>query len=370
MASWFNLTANGATAIGTVVIAFFTAALALIAWFQIGTTRRMTKEWKTLDVCGEYERNSVIEGAARRISNRLRYLKNNPSNPLPDDEIKITDNFYYRDAIVILNYLDSVAIGIEQNLYDERLAKAHLEPIVKAHVSHFLKGVDYLGIDRRDFDRVCSLCERWEKSQPTPVPWRFHKGALLTKREVEYCKDAGLDEIAIVLPLLVAIAAFWPLSQLKVIFEYCTDYREIPFRYFASCHYMGKGEVNIAEIQSILAAKWLACVYVSLIFLAFWKFESVKNSLGFWVSIAVIAISGLIASQGVATVYLGSDAPNYDFHAIVFLSALAVAAVFSMTGFWVIGQNETINKRADKTVLVVKAIVYGFGFWIVFQIIK
>jgi hypothetical protein len=72
------------------------------------------------------------------------------------------------DALTVLNYLDGIAIGVEQRLYVEELANDHLQPIVKSHLNEIIIKRPTL-VNKADFDRVCALNERWQKN---PISFR------------------------------------------------------------------------------------------------------------------------------------------------------------------------------------------------------
>jgi hypothetical protein len=66
-------------------------------------------------------------------------------------------------AILMANYLDGIAIGIEQDLYSEALAKDHLRQIVKAHVEGiFPQNGDDLA-ERNNYQRIINLNNKWTR---------------------------------------------------------------------------------------------------------------------------------------------------------------------------------------------------------------
>lgn len=84
---------------------------------QIESQREENKKWKTLDICAQYEFSETVSCAAGKV--QAAFDKGNPT-----DE---TCTEIYRDAKVVLNYLDGIAIGVGQGLYIEELARDHLK---------------------------------------------------------------------------------------------------------------------------------------------------------------------------------------------------------------------------------------------------
>ena len=65
--------------------------------------------------------------------------------------------------ITFLNYLDGIAIGIEQNLYIELLAHDHIALILKTHVEKALVGteLEQFKIDPAGYERLVKLYKKW-----------------------------------------------------------------------------------------------------------------------------------------------------------------------------------------------------------------
>ena len=95
---------------------------------QIEAQREENRKWKTLEICAQYEFSEMVSVAAGKVQAAF-------------DGDKLTDEKcaeIYRDAKIVLNYLDGIAIGVRQGLYIEDLAKDHLKQIVKFHVEKLL----------------------------------------------------------------------------------------------------------------------------------------------------------------------------------------------------------------------------------------
>jgi hypothetical protein len=161
---FWGLTAEGWTAIGTLLIALRTIVLAaatiilvFVAYRQITAARTENRKTQTLLACGQYDTNPLIYHCLKRI----RGAKD--SGTLENDAKK-----YRREIITILNFLDAVAIGIQQNLYIEELAYDHLEGIIKIHVSDLIDSgiTDAAGCPRVQWQRLIDLRDKWTRAKP------------------------------------------------------------------------------------------------------------------------------------------------------------------------------------------------------------
>ncbi|MEJ0096376.1 MAG: hypothetical protein WDN46_24115 [Methylocella sp.] len=131
------------------------ASIALLfILFQIWSQRHENRKWKTLDICAQYEFNENVNTAATTV--RTAFAKEIPN---PDD---------CKNATIVLNYLDGIAIGIRQGLYIETLARDHLKEIVSFYVSKILNDsfCTDLRLDKRHFYRVIEMDKKWLASEP------------------------------------------------------------------------------------------------------------------------------------------------------------------------------------------------------------
>ena len=129
---WADLAtvASPIISLAAVIVAFFgVRALYKQTVMQIKDAHLESKKWKTLESCAQYELNDNIANSAKNIF--IAFSKGGPD--------EATCNAIERDAVVILNYLDGIAIGVGQGLYIEELAHDHLNNIVEYHVAKLLK---------------------------------------------------------------------------------------------------------------------------------------------------------------------------------------------------------------------------------------
>jgi hypothetical protein len=142
-----------------VIVAFFgVRALYRQTVIQIEDAHLESKKWKTLEICAQYELNDNIASSARNIF--IAFAKGDPD----EAACKAIE----RDAVVILNYLDGIAIGVGQGLYIEELARDHLRNIVEYHVSHLLRSsskLKFREINENDYLFLMDMNSKWARSQ-------------------------------------------------------------------------------------------------------------------------------------------------------------------------------------------------------------
>jgi hypothetical protein len=137
-----ELIASWVTAIATVVLAIAAAIqLPLIARqvralaeqmklsrdSEANAERRM-REWETLRTCQRYDFDPVLNDATRRI-----WIASRSGSDYRHADVD------RRDIILLLNYLDGMAIGIEQGLYIDSMVQDHLGPMFDRAVRCFVE---------------------------------------------------------------------------------------------------------------------------------------------------------------------------------------------------------------------------------------
>jgi hypothetical protein len=159
------------------ISAFAALAVAVIGWWQLGSIRDQVKAAReearierTLTACSRYESDVVVERCVRRL--RLAFENKTPIAEPAEHK---------HDVIIVLNYLDGLAIGFEQKLYDENLAKDHMASIVRMYRQRYLSPeyLDRLKIDSGDYHCLIKLADKWdskaigfrveEPSRPVPT---------------------------------------------------------------------------------------------------------------------------------------------------------------------------------------------------------
>jgi hypothetical protein len=132
-------------------------ALLVVAYFQVSAVRLEQMKQRTLDVCMMYDRDPVIVGVRRTLRLAGEDVFKDPRKY----EIEIGD---------LLNYFDTIAIGIEQKLYLERLAKEHMGIIILRACRRYLNA-DFLRATDPErtlagYGCLVALVARWERDPP------------------------------------------------------------------------------------------------------------------------------------------------------------------------------------------------------------
>ncbi len=116
------------TALGTWAIFIATLLLGLIALGQISSAREENRITQTLIACGQYDTSTVIFESCKKIM------------AAKDAGTLVTDAYALRQEILtVLNFLDALAIGVQQGLYKKDLVKDHMQPIMARHISELIR---------------------------------------------------------------------------------------------------------------------------------------------------------------------------------------------------------------------------------------
>lgn len=179
----------------TWLLALVTLALVIVVWIQVGDTRKSTKEtieasdqqrrkWATLQACDRYDMDPELVKAVRYLRRYHWYtgpallppgvvarpyrwsrppVRSELDRPSLGNELT-SDQQYTLAAGLLLNYFDSIAIGINQNFYEKEICKEHIGPIF----------VDWMGrlreSDPRTFDR--QMAKNFDRLPPLLDDWR------------------------------------------------------------------------------------------------------------------------------------------------------------------------------------------------------
>src|SRR5215472_10186921 len=152
---WF--TPSEWTALATCLLAAFTALLVAVGIYQVLGIRAENKKSLTLNACSNYEQNPNIYDALQKLWAALE-----------NGELEREPKKFRPQINVMLNFLDAIAIGIEQGLYIEDLAWDHLDAIVKRAVKRYIDSglIEKVGLEREDFIRLIEMRERWLRARP------------------------------------------------------------------------------------------------------------------------------------------------------------------------------------------------------------
>jgi hypothetical protein len=161
---FWGLSPEAWTAIGTlgiilatVALAAVTLALVIVGRRQIREVREENRRGMTLAACGNYDLNPIIYECTKRLSEAREA-----------GELKTKARELRPQITTVLNYLDSIAIGIDQGLYIETLAWDHLHPIVSRHVKELIDSgvIEDAGLAKENFSRLLEMHRTWSRARP------------------------------------------------------------------------------------------------------------------------------------------------------------------------------------------------------------
>jgi hypothetical protein len=149
---------NDPVAFWTMLVFVATAFLALIAWLQIWSVREENRKTLTLQACGQYDTNEIIF----RCHKALIDAKGSKAQ---DDAALLEKAVSLRiEILTVLNFLDAIAIGINQKIYAEKLARAHIKPIMRKHVAELIDSgvLEILDCPREGFAALIAIDNKWK----------------------------------------------------------------------------------------------------------------------------------------------------------------------------------------------------------------
>jgi hypothetical protein len=127
-----------------------------MAWYQIQAVRNENRIERTLAACSRYESDATVERCVRTLRNALATDGDYTANP----------SKYQHEAIIVLNFLDTIAIGIDQGVYDDPLARDHMKAIMrKWMVLLEPPKAKELGISVDDYQSLIGLWDRWNLNE-------------------------------------------------------------------------------------------------------------------------------------------------------------------------------------------------------------
>jgi len=148
------------TAIWTFFVFVATGGLAIIAGWQIIAARVENRKTQTLEACGRYDTDPIIFDCHKKLIVAKNYKKR-------DDAALVARASELRlEVLTILNFLDAIAIGVQQGLYIKDLARDHISPIVRKHVAEFVEGgvLEAMDCPIESYKALIALDREWQSS--------------------------------------------------------------------------------------------------------------------------------------------------------------------------------------------------------------
>ena len=177
---WF--TPDEWTALATSCLAAFTALLVAVGIYQVLAIRAENKKSLTLNACSNYEQNPNIYDALQKLWAALE-----------NGDLEREPRKFRPQINVVLNFLDAIAIGIEQGLYLENLAWDHLDAIVRRVVKRFIDSglIEKVDLEREDFIRLIDMRDRWLRARPKfrDLSWWQRRKGTRAPRKIALAKS-------------------------------------------------------------------------------------------------------------------------------------------------------------------------------------
>lgn len=154
---FLGISAEAWAAIGSNIQALVTTVLIAIGAWQVFAIKRENLKSRTLSACDRYDTDPIIDGSLREI----RLLLKDPQSA--------ENGLLKLPTTTVLNYLDSIAVGIEQGLYIESLARDHLKAIVIKHTDDYLRDESVarkIGLNPANFSTLTAMATRWKIDPP------------------------------------------------------------------------------------------------------------------------------------------------------------------------------------------------------------
>jgi len=146
-ANWLDAWSNFGMLLATLLVVAFTGRQLL----DISRTQREVKndqrKWATLQACDRYDSDRFIQEAVKEL---------NLAGSKMDEKLR---NIYITR---LLNYFSSIAIGLDQDFYDDAIARRHLGYIVVGWFDTIVTKYGYpLKETRENFVDLAKLVDRW-----------------------------------------------------------------------------------------------------------------------------------------------------------------------------------------------------------------
>lgn len=137
--------ANGATALCT-------AGLVGVAFFQINAIREESRKWETVRACNRYDTDPVLF----QCSKTIRSFTNGKNYDLTTVQPAL------QEVRTILNYFESLAVGVKQGIYVKDIVYDHLHEVIDLSVDCFMDSSFKNDIYFEGLKRLKSMRDEWK----------------------------------------------------------------------------------------------------------------------------------------------------------------------------------------------------------------
>lgn len=138
-------------ALGTLALIVVSSVAGAIAYYQVTSARLENRKSRTMSAIEKYDSDIILDRALLNLrAARIAGFKE------PAD--------CKMDLLIVMNYLDTIALGIDKKLYDDDLVRTFMESIIKEHMREFVDDglLVKSGANPSDFKSICELYKKWE----------------------------------------------------------------------------------------------------------------------------------------------------------------------------------------------------------------
>lgn len=148
----------------TAITGIATAILVAVAYVQISAARGEAQISRTLAACERYDLDPLLDQICRTLADAR-----------DDGSLEKDPRKYRIEIFSILNYLESIAIGVDRGLYDNSVVYDLMEPIMKGYVEEYLdtglaqraeRDPPVASVEDLSFSRMRRMVADWP-----PKPW-------------------------------------------------------------------------------------------------------------------------------------------------------------------------------------------------------
>jgi hypothetical protein len=157
-----NVQWTGLSAIAGGVYDILTLALVIFAVVQILSARREAKINRTLAACDRYDCDPMLDAVCRTLAKARE-----------SGDLSVNPQAYRIDLYCILNYLESIAIGVRSGLYHGGIVKDYMEPIFVGCIEEYITSGLVVrcaptvpvagGVVGDEYNRMRALVARWSR---------------------------------------------------------------------------------------------------------------------------------------------------------------------------------------------------------------
>jgi DNA primase large subunit len=143
---------DAATAVASIATAVATFGLIVTAIKQIGGLREENRKWETVKACIAYTQDPILFERAKQVRTRSKGTDYALANMMP----------VMQELRAILNYRDSLAVGVAQGVYIEHIVRDTLQLVIEKAVDNFCRQEFRTELNMDGFSHLIDLRERWK----------------------------------------------------------------------------------------------------------------------------------------------------------------------------------------------------------------